>query len=76
MDAAPDATPVTTPVVPIVAVAVVLLLHTPPVVTSANDVKLPAHTVCVPVMAAGVAGNGLTVTMCVAATVPQLLVTV
>ena len=61
--AVPAITPDTTPEPPFtVAVAVALLVHAPPVVTSPNDVVIPpAHTVAVPVIAAGAVGNGLTV---------------
>ena len=58
----PDVTPVTTPPALIVATAGVALLQVPPAVTSANAVVEPAHTVTVPVIAAG---KGLTVTVAV-----------
>ena len=48
----PAATPVTTPVELIVAVAVLAVDHTPPVVVEASVVVEPAHTDVVPVMAA------------------------
>ena len=70
----PAAIPVTTPVVPTVPDAVVTLLQVPPVDVSPKDVVLPAHTFNVPVNAAGVVGNGLTVTTVVAAALPQLFV--
>ena len=55
----PAAIPVAIPVVePIVAMSVLALLHTPPVVADDNVVVLPAHTLVVPVIAAG---NGWTV---------------
>jgi hypothetical protein len=54
----PPATPVTTLLVPMVASAVLLLLHTPPVVVSLNVVVRPTHTVAIPVIGAG---SGLTV---------------
>ena len=55
----PAATPVTVPVIePTVPTAVLLLLHTPPLVTSFNVTDEFWHTTSVPVMAAGV---GLTV---------------
>ena len=68
----PAATPVTTPVEPIVARPVLLLLHVPPAVTSFNVVVAPAHNVIVPVIAAG---KGLTVTIDVTTAVLQMLVT-
>ena len=56
----PAVAPVTTPVpVPIVATAVLLLLHTPNGVVLARAVVALIHTLVVPVMDAG---NGLTVT--------------
>lgn len=64
MVAAPTATPVTTPVEPIVAMDGLLLLHVPPVVASARTVVYPAHTLELPVMAA-IVGNALTVTKAV-----------
>lgn len=52
--AVPDATPVTTPVVePTEAIPVLPLLQVPPVVASLRVVVAPAHTVNVPVIAAG-----------------------
>jgi len=57
----PGATPLTKPeLLPTVAVAVLLLLHTPPVTASLNAVVRPWHTVAVPVIAAT---PGLTVTV-------------
>ena len=50
----PAATPVTTPVLFTVAVAVLALLHEPPVVVHARVVVVPGHTLAVPVMVAGV----------------------
>lgn len=58
----PPATPVTIPVAPTVATAVLLLLHPPPPVASESDVVSPAHTVLVPNIAVG---NGVTVTTAV-----------
>ena len=72
----PCETPVTTPAIPTVATAVLLLLHTPPVVTSLSVVVLPAQTVGVPVIAAGVTGNEFTVTIFVADALPQPFVLV
>jgi len=60
-DVPPD-TPVITPPAVIVATAGVALLHVPPPVASLKVVVEPAHTVAVPVMAAG---NGFTVTVAV-----------
>jgi hypothetical protein len=54
----PPETPVSTPAVPMVAIAVFALLHAPPVDISLSVVLLPAHGVTDPVIAAG---NGLTV---------------
>ena len=71
----PAATPFTEPEALTVAAAVLVLLHTPPVVPSLNDVVEPAHTVAAPLIEPA-DGNGLTVITRVAATVPQPLVTV
>ena len=69
--------PVTTPEVFTVPTTVLVLLHTPPTVASVNAVVAPpAHTIAVPVIDAGVTGNGLTVTIFVAAALPQLFVIV
>ena len=68
--------PVTTPVVPTVPVAAVTLLHVPPVDVSPKAVALPAHTFKVPVIDAGVVGNGFTVTIAVPDVLPQPLVKV
>ena len=69
--------PVTTPEVFTVPTPVLVLLHTPPVVASVNAVVAPAaHTIAVPVIEAGVTGSGFTVTIFVAATLPQLFVIV
>lgn len=58
----PAVTPVTTPVEElIVATAVLLDVHTPPVVVLDNVVVDPAHTAVVPVIDATV-GNAVTVT--------------
>ena len=48
----PAATPVTTPVELIVAVAVLAVDHTPPVVAFAKVVVAPSHTAVVPVIEA------------------------
>ena len=70
----PAAMPVTIPVVPTVARAVLLLDHTPPPVALLRAVLDPAQTVVVPVIEPAL-GSGLTVTAVVALAVPQLLVT-
>jgi hypothetical protein len=75
MVAVPAVTPVTVPVLPTVATPVAVLLHAPPVAASVKPVVEPAHTIAVPVMLPA-DGNGLTVTVVVAAAVPQPLVTV
>ncbi len=62
MAAVPDATPLTIPVEPTVAIPVAVLLHVPPVVASASVVVALLHKVRLPVIAAG---NGLTVTTAV-----------
>ena len=64
----PAATPVTTPVELIVAVAVLAVDHTPPVVVEASAVVAPSHTDVVPVMAA-TTGKLLIVTVVVTALV-------
>jgi hypothetical protein len=46
----PVAIPVTTPVLPTVAIAVSLLLHVPPLVVSERVVTEPVQTVNVPVI--------------------------
>ncbi len=73
----PVATPVTTPDVLIVATPVLTLLHTPPrsPVGSASAMVAVGQTTSPPVIAPAL-GAGFTVTTTVAATVPQLLVTV
>jgi len=70
----PAAIPVTTPVLPTVATDVALLLQTPPGARSLSVVVAVAHTVKMPVMEPAI-GNGLTVNVCDAVAVPQLLVT-
>jgi hypothetical protein len=72
----PAATPVTTPVLDIVAFVSSLELHVPPAVALLNVVVEPAHTVVVPVIPATV-GLGLTVTVTVELLVqPAAFVTV
>lgn len=51
--AVPAESPETIPLVPIVAVAGVLLLHVPPTVPSLNAVVEPSQTLVVPVITAG-----------------------
>jgi hypothetical protein len=54
----PGVTPDTTPPVPMVATAVVLLLHVPPKVMSDKEVVVPAQSIATPDIAPG---NGFTV---------------
>jgi len=63
------------PATPIVAILDGLQLHTPPLTRSESMVVAVGHTVNVPMIVPAL-GNGSTVTTDVAATVPQLLVTV
>ncbi len=72
----PELTPVTIPDVPTVATPVAVLLQVPPVVASLNEVVPVPHMVAVPLIDAGVVGNGFTVTTTVAAALPQLFVIV
>jgi hypothetical protein len=53
MVAVPDEIPLTIPVLPTVAIAVLLLLHVPPVVVLAKVVEAPAHAPAFPVIALG-----------------------
>jgi hypothetical protein len=71
----PSVTPVTSPDELIVAFAGVEEVHTPPLTVLVSNVVVAGHNVVVPLMIPAL-GNGLTVTTFVAATVPQLLVTV
>lgn len=71
----PGVTPVTIPVLAIVAMPVELLLHMPPPVASVKLVVAPVHTVAVPVILPAF-GNGLTVMVEVALALPQPFVTV
>ena len=75
MVAVPELTPLTMPVLSTVATDIAVLLQAPPDVPSVNVVVDPAHTFKVPVIVPDT-GNGLTVTIAVAAAVPQPLVTV
>jgi hypothetical protein len=70
----PPATPVTTPVPDTVAAVGLVLLHTPPAVAFDRAVNVPAHIVPGPMMVPAF-GERFTVTVCIAATDPQLLVT-
>jgi hypothetical protein len=63
------------PEVPTVATPVAVLLHTPPGAISVSVVVAPGQTETVPVIIPAT-GSGFTVTTRVAASVPQLLVTV
>ena len=71
----PAETPVTTPPVPIVAMAVLLLLQVPPAVASERVIVEPVQTPVDPVMAPTV-GRALTEITCPATAVPQTVVTV
>jgi hypothetical protein len=72
MVAVPILTPVATPVEAfMVQIAVLLLLHTPPVVALLKVLVLPPQPVVVPEMAATV-GNAFTVITLVAEAEPQL----
>ncbi len=71
----PAATPVTTPVALTVATPVDTELHTPPVAASVKLVVVVGQITSPPVIVPAT-GAGFTVTTAVAATVPQLLVTV
>ena len=75
MVAEPADIPINKPVLVTVATAALLLLHTPPETDSVSALVAPTHIVVVPVIAPALA-DGLTVSTCVAATVPQLFVTV
>ena len=66
--------PLTAPEEVTVATAVLVMLHTPPVVASVNAVDEPAQTLAVPLMEPA-DGKGVTVTACTAAEVPQPFVT-
>jgi hypothetical protein len=71
----PAATPVTTPPVVMVALAVFELLHVPPATPSVSAVVEPSHTVVAPEIVPAF-GTGLTVHILIAEAVPQLLFTV
>ena len=76
MIALPAITPVIIPVLPAIATEVLLLPHEPPAVPSLNMVVLLTQTVGIPVIPAGVDGNGFTVKVAVAEALPQLLMIV
>jgi hypothetical protein len=69
----PADTPITTPPDDIVALAVLLLFHVPPVTLAVKVVVLPAQTVSGPEIAAGGVPEVMTF---VAMAVPQLLLIV
>jgi hypothetical protein len=75
MTVVPVPTPVTTPVLPMVAIVVVVLLHEPPADALESDVVPPGQTENVPAMLPA-SGLAFTVTTRVAAAVPHMLVTV
>ena len=70
----PDA-PDTTPPDVTVATAVLLLVHTPPPAASEKVVVAPTQIADEPLVIVPATGSGLTVIAAVAASVPQLLVT-
>jgi hypothetical protein len=75
MLAVPAATPVTSPVeASTVATPVASLLHVPPATASLSVLVAPTQKVVVPIIANGVAGDGLTVIIWFTVLVPQLLV--
>jgi hypothetical protein len=69
MMAVPDAIPVTIPVLPTVAMAVLPLLHVPPGVASVSAAVAPTH-MPTPVDGVIAEGLGLTVTVAVTKQVP------
>lgn len=71
----PAVTPVSVPAASMVATAVLELLHTPPLVALLNTVVLPTTIDAEPEMLPA-PGVVCTVTMTVAAALPQVLVTV
>ena len=72
--AEPAVTPVTVPMLLMVAVAGLLLLHVPPVTVEVIAVVLPVQTAAAPLMVPAVAPV-VTVTAAVAVDVPQALLT-
>ena len=75
MVAVPADTPVTLPVLLTVATNGSLLLHTPPIVASANTVVVPAQMLVVPVIG-DTTGSAPTVKTDVAVAGPQVFVAV
>ena len=71
----PAEMPVTLPDASTVPIEEVTLLHAPPDAPSFKAVLAPAQSTAGPVMVPAL-GNVFTVTICVAAAVPQLLLTV
>jgi hypothetical protein len=72
----PAPTPVTTPEALIVATDVLVLLQEPPAVASVKVMVLLTQTVLAPLIAAGVDGTVITVTVSVSEAVPQVPETV
>ncbi len=70
----PESTPVTMPLVPMVATAVLPLLHTPPLTELLKVVVASSQSTKTPDIVPDT-GAGLTVTVCVLCAVPQLLLT-
>jgi hypothetical protein len=62
----PIETPVTIPVDPTVAIAVLLLLHVPPDVASVKVTDVPGQIVAGSVITGATAGKGITVSVLVA----------
>ena len=71
MVSVPADTPVTMPPVLIVAMALLLVLHVPPVVPSVMVVVADVHKVVAPLMLPAL-GNGLTVTVADCPVIPEL----
>lgn len=69
------ATPLTTPLLLMLAMPALLLLQTPPTKALLKVKVLPTHTSVPPVME-GTAGNGFTYTNLRAITLPQVVLTV
>ena len=62
----PTPTPVTVPSVPTVAIAVLVLLHVPPVVASVSAIVEPLHIYATPLVSTIATGCVFTVTIAVA----------
>ena len=71
----PADTPVTIPVLPTVAYEMAEDVHVPPEDASVSEILLNVHTEDRPLIVPAT-GRGLTVTACVAVTLPQPLATV